>query len=375
MMEEESAPKTLKTPFYSKHLENNAKIVNFHGWLMPVEYRGQGILAEAKAVRTSCGLFDVSHMGQIRIKGQKRLEFLQQLVTNDISFLKPGMMQYNLFCNEEGGIIDDLMVYFLKDSLYCVINASNIDTDYQWLVEHNNLGVEIIDESFATCLLALQGPESIKVMRKICGEDIVSLKYMEAKDIEIEGVNCLISRSGYTGEDGFEIYFPRQYSEKIWEMFILAGKGHSLVLCGLGARDILRLEAGYTLYGNDIDLTTGPFEAGLGWAVKMDKEFIGRKALAKKKEKGLKRRRIGFIMVDKAFARQHYPFYSQDGKLIGEATSGAYSPNLDKFIGMGYLPLNEAAVGSSFNVKIRDKFYSAQVAKMPFLKLRVKKEG
>jgi len=353
-----------KTPLYQKHIENNAKIVDFAGWALPVEYKST--LAEAKAVRSTCGLFDVTHMGEILIKGKDSFEFLQGLTPNDISLIKPGQMQYNLFLNDEGGIIDDLMVYRKQNSLLCVVNASNKDKVFRWLHESVQDEVEVIDESDKTALISLQGPSSQKVASAVFDERIANLSHLRFIEEEIEGKVILASRSGYTGEDGFEIYIPFEDATYWWDKFVEAGAQFGLTLCGLGARDILRIEVGYSLYGHEIDDKTNPYEASLGWVVKLNKKFIGRRELIKAKEEGIRRKRVGFIMQERAVPRQGYLVYSGEGA-IGGVCSGTYSPNLDKFIGMAYVETKFAKGDTLVEIEIRNKLYKAKIAKFPFV--------
>ena len=362
-----------KTPLYQKHVENKAHIVDFSGWALPIEYTS--ILKETKAVRLSCGLFDASHMGEIIIKGQAAQDFLQALTPNDISLTQAGQLQYNVFLNEGAGIIDDLMVYNLGNSFLCVVNASNINKVYTWLcrarleakyVKADN--VEIIDESPEISLLSLQGPESAKVISEIFGKDINNLKYMHFAQLNFENKNIILSRSGYTGEDGFELYCPNCVAPALWDVILEKGKSHGLCLCGLGARDVLRIEAGYPLYGHEINDTINPLEASLNWVVKLKKDFIAKDKL---KNAEITRLRVGFVMSDRAIARQGYGVYSND-KVVGQVTSGTFSPNLDKFIGMAYLEKEFSKTGTPIDIKIRDKFYKAQVTNFNFIKRRQK---
>ncbi len=358
-----------KTPLYQKHIENKGKIVDFAGWALPVEYRST--LAEAKAVRTTCGLFDVTHMGEILIEGKDSLKFLQSLTPNDISLIKSGQLQYNLFLNDEAGIIDDLMVYRKENSLLCVVNASNKDKAFAWLCGKAEGDVKVIDESDKTALIALQGPASQKIINAVFGEPIANLEHMHFLEEKIEGKVVFASRSGYTGEDGFEIYLPLQDACYWWDRFVEAGKNFGLMLCGLGARDILRIEEGYPLYGHEIDEDTNPYEATLGWVVKLNKDFIGRSHLMKIKEEGLVRRRTGFIMEQRAMARQGYLVYCGQGA-VGEVCSATYSPNIDKFIGMAYIESKFAKEGTLVEIEVRNRLYKAKIAKFPFISAKMR---
>jgi aminomethyltransferase len=366
-----------KTPLYQKHIDNHARIVDFGGWSMPIEY--ESILKEAKATRTSCGLFDASHMGEIKIKGKGALSFLQKLTPNDISLTTKGQLQYNVFLNNNGGIIDDLMVYNLGGDYLCIVNASNTDKVYKWLKEKEDNTVQIVDESQDTSLLSLQGPSASGVMAEVFGKSIPDIKYMHfiEKEFSAEdgqggsasggrGKSIIISRSGYTGEDGFEIYSANSDIVFIWDKILESGRKANLALCGLGARDILRIEAGYPLYGHEINDETNPLEASLDWVVKFNKEFIAKERLLAVKEKGITRKRVGFIMQDRAPARQSYEVY-HDTKLVGFVTSGTYSPNLEKFIGMAYVDITCVKAQTPIEIKIRDKFYKAKITKFNFI--------
>jgi len=363
-----------KTPLYEKHIENNAHIVDFSGWALPIEYTS--ILKETKATRVTCGLFDASHMGEIIVKGAQALDFLQALTPNDISKNKPGQLQYNVFLNEKAGIIDDLMVYNLGDSFLCVVNASNINKVYTHLCKVHLEGkyakpenVEIVDESPEVSLLSLQGPNSAKIISEIFGKDINNIKYMHFVQLNFKNKNIILSRSGYTGEDGFELYCPNSIAGSLWDSILEKGKEHGLCLCGLGARDVLRIEAGYPLYGHEINDDTNPLAASLDWVVKFKKDFIAKDKLKKSE---ITRLRVGFIMNDRAIARQGYGVYSNN-KIAGEVTSGTFSPNLDKFIGMAYLDKESSKIGTPIEIKIRDKFYKAQISDFNFIKPRTKR--
>ncbi|MFA7677281.1 MAG: glycine cleavage system aminomethyltransferase GcvT [Candidatus Omnitrophota bacterium] len=359
-----------KTSLYQKHIQEKGKIIDFSGWLLPVEYKS--MLFEAKAVRTSCGIFDASHMGELLVKGPGAVDFLQRFTSNDISSLVPGQMQYNLFLNEDAGVIDDLMIYRKEKDLLCVVNASNKDKVLAWLTENNSIGIEIEDASSKMSLIALQGLTACNIVREVFGRDFEDLGYMSFLEKKAEGRDVLVSRSGYTGEDGFEIYTSWDDAGFWWDKLVSAGKRYGLTFCGLGARDILRIEAGYPLYGHEIDEETNPYEASLGWAVKLKKEFIARDRLFKIKEQGLKRKRVGFIMQSRALVRQGYPVYSGEEK-IGEVTSGTYSPNLEKFIGMAYIEKDYAQIGAKISVEVRGKRYEAEITNFSFVNQKTKK--
>ena len=358
-----------KTPFYQKHLQNKGRIIDFCGWALPSEYKS--MLAEAKAVRLKCGIFDASHMGEIEVKGRGAFSFLQRLVSNDISIIDAGRMQYNLFLNEAGGIIDDLMIYRQEESFLCVVNASNKDKVLRWLEKNIQPDVEITDQSNNLALISIQGPHSAEIVKKVFGPEESELKYLSFRKIKIQDGEIIISRSGYTGEDGFEIYLSWEGGIQWWNKLTELGQELGIKPCGLGSRDILRIEAGYPLYGHEIDDFTNPYEACLVWAVKLNKDFIGKEELLKAKDKGLKKKRIGIIMQERAVPRQGYLLYLE-GRVIGEISSGTYSPNLDKFIGMAYVEEKYAKCGLEVSLEVRNKLYRAEVARFPFVDIRTK---
>jgi len=358
-----------KTPLYEKHLQNNAKIVEFEGWALPLEYRG--ILSEAKFSRTSCGLFDISHMGQILIEGEKAFDSLQYLTTNDISLTTKGKLQYNLFINEDGGIIDDCMIYNLGKSFLCVVNASNKEEVLNWLIKKIDSNVSIVDKSDSFALISIQGPNSEKIVRKVFLASLSELEYMHFIKEIIDEKEIIISRSGYTAEDGFELYLDSKDACLFWDKLIKEGR--DLILpCGLGARDILRIEAGYPLYGHELDRLTNPYEATLAWAIKTNKDFIAKEKIVKVKKDGLRKKRIGFMMQERALVRKDYPIYS-GSKQIGLVSSGTYSPNLNKFIGMAYVDIDYANYNSIVDIEVRGKLYRAEIVRFPFIKERVKR--
>jgi aminomethyltransferase len=357
-----------KTTFNGIHKKLGAKMVEFAGFEMPIQY--SSIIAEHKAVRNSVGVFDVSHMGEVFISGDKALEFVQYITINDASKLFPGKVQYSAMCYPDGGIVDDLLVYKLSDTEFLlVINASNIDKDVRWMKENNKFGVSIDDRSDEYSLLAVQGPNSEEVIKKLVKE-MPELEYYHFTKGKIAGIDMIISRTGYTGEIGYELYFTGDVSdaEKVWNELFKAGKEFDIQPVGLAARDSLRLEMGYCLYGNDIDQTTNPIEAGLGWITKLDKEnFIGKDAILKIKQEGPGRKLVAMISDEKTFPRKGYDITS-DSKKVGVVTSGTVSPVLEKPIALGYVnkPLNTA--GSNVAFKIRDKEFPATVTKLPFVK-------
>ncbi len=348
------------------HISLGAKMVEFAGYLMPIQY--EGIREEHHAVRNSVGVFDVSHMGEFILKGDDALDLVQRTCSNDAARLTDGRAQYSCMPNETGGIIDDLIVYRIDEKTYMlVVNASNIKKDWDWLQKHNTKNVEMHDISAKTTLLAVQGPAATGVLQKLTDIDLGSIKYYHFAKRAFAGCdNVLISNTGYTGSGGFELYFEKGDSQKIWDAVMAAGREAGIRPCGLGARDTLRLEMGFCLYGNDIDETTSPLEAGLGWITKFTKAFTNATALKAQKEQGVRRKLAGFIMVDKGIPRQGYPITDGAGAEIGRVTSGTQSPSLGIAIGMGYVPPEKAAPGSDIHISIRDKQLKASIVKTPF---------
>jgi len=360
-----------KTAFYAIHKRLGAKIVEFAGFEMPVQY--SGILDEHRAVRQNVGIFDVSHMGEFEIRGKDALALVQKVTTNDASKLVEGKVQYSAMCYPEGGIVDDLLVYRLATGgrFMFVVNAANLDKDFDWIKSNKDgLDVELTDKSDDTSLLAIQGPKSLATLQKLTKADLSKVAYYSFVRDSIAGVPMIISRTGYTGELGFEIYFDSSpaTAEQIWSAVMEAGKEFKISPVGLGARDTLRLEMGFCLYGNDIDRTTNPLEAGLGWITKLDKgDFVGRDSLLKVKQQGLKRKLIGFVTEeDKAFPRHGYEIRSS-GKSMGHVTSGTVSPVLAKGIGMGYVDLVASRPGNGIEIIIRNRDVKAKVVKLPFI--------
>ena len=357
------------TPFTEKHIALGAKMAEFAGYNMPISY--SGINDEHHAVRKNAGVFDVSHMGEFILKGEHALEIIQKLTTNDASKLVKGKAQYSCFTNEKGGIVDDLIVYCIEENkvYMLVVNASNIEKDWNWIVEHNTSDVEMHNISDQTCLLAIQGPNATKILQPLTEIDILNLKYYSFVKGVFAGVNnVLISATGYTGAGGVEIYFENKEdaAEKIWDAIFEAGKEAALKPIGLAARDTLRLEMGYCLYGNDIDDTTSPLEAGLGWITKFTKDFTAKEILEKQKQQGIDRKLVGFEMVDKGIPRHGYEIKDFSGQFIGHVTSGTQSPSLNKAIGMGYVRTAFAHLDTNIYIKIRDKLLIAKVVKFPF---------
>ena len=360
-----------ETPFYKKHIALRAKMVPFAGYNMPVSYTG--IKDEHVAVRTNAGVFDVSHMGEFMVKGDHALDLIQRTTTNDASKLESGEAQYSCMPNSNGGIIDDLLVYCVeKNKVYMlVVNASNIEKDFTWLVQNNIHNAELIDISDKTCLLAVQGPNATKIIQPLTETEIMNLKYYTFVRTRFASVdNVIISATGYTGAGGVEIYFEDKdnHAEKIWNAIFTLGDGLSIQPVGLGARDTLRLEMGYCLYGNDIDDSTSPLEAGLGWITKLNKaeNFTAKDILLAEKAAGIKRKLVGFEMIDRGIARGHYQIKDKDGNLIGHVTSGTQSPSLDKAIGMGYVDMAHASLDSEIYIDIRNQLLKAKIVKVPF---------
>lgn len=357
-----------KTPFYEQHVAAGGKMVPFAGFLMPVQYTG--IIEEHRHVRSKVGLFDVSHMGEIEVRGPEALKFLSYVTVNDPAALEVGQVQYSAMCYPDAGIVDDLLVYRFPDHYFLVVNASNLDKDYAWLQEQaKGFDITLKNTSPEVAQLALQGPQADPLLQKICNLKLSDMKFYWFKVGKVDGVEMIVSRTGYTGEDGFELYFDKKYAGQIWEALFKAGKEFDLRPIGLGARDSLRLEMKYCLYGNDIDKTTSPLEAGLGWITKLKKEgdFIAKDVLLKQKAEGLKRKLVGFEVEGNAFPRQHYKVF-KDGSQVGEVASGVFSPSVSKGIGTAYVPSEFAKTGTDLQVEIRGKMIPAKVAETPFWK-------
>ncbi|MBI3585898.1 MAG: glycine cleavage system aminomethyltransferase GcvT [Ignavibacteriales bacterium] len=356
-----------RTPLYEIHKSLGAKLVEFGGFEMPVQYTG--IIEEHLVVRKKVGVFDVSHMGEFEVRGKDALSFLQKTTVNDVSKLHEGRVQYSAMCYENGGIVDDLLVYHCGDHYMLVVNASNTQKDFDWLQSHVSGDVDLKDKSDSFALLAVQGPKSLQTLQKLTSVDLSKIEYYHFTRGTVAGVPMIISRTGYTGEMGFELYLESNAAtcSTIWQVIFDAGKEYGIAPIGLGARDTLRLEMGFCLYGNDIDQTTHPLEAGLGWITKLNKgDFLGKPALVKAKEEGLKRRLVGFTLKEKAFPRHGYELKSNSTS-IGQVTSGTFSPSLEYGIGMGYVSAAFSEPGSSIEIVIRGKGIPAQVVKLPFV--------
>lgn len=365
-----SKPSFMKnTPFTEKHIALGAKMAEFAGYNMPISY--SGINDEHAAVRNNAGVFDVSHMGEFILKGEHALDLIQRVTSNDASKLSDGKAQYSCLPNNDGGIVDDLLVYCLEENkaYMLVVNASNIEKDWNWIMQHNDKGVEMHNISDKTCLLAIQGPNATKILQPLTELDIMNLKYYTFTKGTFAGVeNVLISATGYTGAGGVEIYFEDTGNNAmiIWDAIFNAGAAQGIKPIGLGARDTLRLEMGFCLYGNDIDDSTSPLEAGLGWITKFTKDFTNRAHFEKQKAEGLSRKLVGFEMIDKGIARHDYEIKNAEGQVIGKVTSGTQSPSLGKAIGMGYVTTDLSAIGSEIYINIRNTMVKAKVTKMPF---------
>lgn len=355
-------------PLNDKHISLGGKMVPFAGYSMPVQY--SGVNDEHDTVRNAVGIFDVSHMGEFWIKGPEALNLIQKVTSNDASKLFDGKAQYSCLPNETGGIVDDLLVYKFGDEEYMlVVNASNIEKDWNWISKHNTMGAKMINASDDTSLFAVQGPKAADVLQKLTDVDLKAMEYYTFKVGKLAGFeNIIISATGYTGAGGFELYVPNSAAVAIWDAILNAGKEFGIKPIGLGARDTLRLEMGFCLYGNDIDDTTSPLEAGLGWVTKFTKPFVNSDALQKQKEAGVTRKLVGFQMLDRAIPRHDYPICDANGKVIGKVTSGTQSPSLKMGIGLGYVPTELANPGSEIYVNIREKLNKAVVVKIPFLK-------
>jgi aminomethyltransferase len=350
------------------HIREGAKMVPFAGYNMPVQYAG--INVEHETVRKAVGVFDVSHMGEFILKGDKALDLIQQVTSNDASKLYDGKVQYSCLPNEDGGIVDDLLVYRIDEKTYMlVVNASNIEKDWNWISQYNTYGVDMKNISDRTSLLAIQGPKATEALQSLTEIDLGSMEYYTFQKGKFASIdNVVVSATGYTGAGGFEIYFDNEHAEEIWAAVFKAGEAFGIKPIGLAARDTLRLEMGFCLYGNDIDDTTSPLEAGLGWITKFTKPFTNAEALQQQKQQGITKKLIGFEMIDRGIPRHDYEIVDTDGNVIGRVTSGTQSPSLQKAIGMGYVNQSFAKEGSEIYIKIRDNKVKAQVVKMPFLK-------
>ena len=356
------------TALSQTHIALGAKMVPFAGYNMPVQYAG--INVEHETVRKGVGVFDVSHMGEFILKGEGALDLIQKVTSNDASKLYDGKVQYSCLPNEQGGIVDDLLVYRIDEKTYMlVVNASNIQKDWDWISKYNTYGVDMKDISDRTSLLAVQGPKATAALQSLTDMDLSAMEYYTFQKGKFAGIdNVLISATGYTGAGGFEIYFDNEHAETIWNAIFEAGAPFGIQPIGLGARDTLRLEMGFCLYGNDIDDTTSPLEAGLGWITKFTKDFVNSDHLSAQKQEGVKRKLVGFEMIDRGIPRHDYEICDAAGHTIGKVTSGTQSPSLQKAIGLGYVGTDFAKEGTEIFIKIREQLVKAQVVKFPFYK-------
>ncbi|MFZ2430577.1 MAG: glycine cleavage system aminomethyltransferase GcvT [Lutibacter sp.] len=350
------------------HESLGAKMVPFAGFMMPVQY--EGINIEHETVRNGVGVFDVSHMGEFHLKGKNALALIQKVTSNDASVLVDGKVQYSCLPNDDGGIVDDLLVYRItEDHYFLVVNASNIEKDWNWISSHNDLGVEMTNVSDELSLLAVQGPKAAQALQSLTDIDLAAMEYYTVKIGTFAGIdNVIVSATGYTGSGGFEIYFKNKDAEHIWNAVFEAGEKFGIKPIGLAARDTLRLEMGFCLYGNDINDTTSPIEAGLGWITKFTKDFTNSAALKKQKEEGVSKKLVAFEVIEKAVPRHDYEIVNEDGENIGVVTSGTMSPSLKKGIGMGYVKTAYAKLGTKIFIQIRNKAIPATVVKLPFYK-------
>lgn len=356
------------TALTNKHIALGAKMVPFAGYNMPVQY--EGVKAEHDCVRNAVGVFDVSHMGEFKLKGDKALDLIQSVTSNDASKMVNGQAQYSCLPNNDGGIVDDLLVYKVNDKeYYLVVNASNMEKDWNWISKHNTFGVEMVDVSEKTSLLAVQGPKAAQALQSLTNIDLAAMKYYTFQLGTFAGCeNVIVSATGYTGAGGFELYINNADAEKVWDKIFEAGAPYGIKPIGLAARDTLRLEMGFCLYGNDINDTTSPLEAGLGWITKFTKEFTNSANLKAQKEAGVKKKLVAFEMVDKGIPRHDYEIHDSKGTKIGVVTSGTQSPSLNIAIGLGYVTTEHSALGSEIFISVRDKGLKAKVVALPFYK-------
>ncbi len=355
-----------KTALTSTHIDLGAKMVEFAGYYMPLQYEGLGI--EHETVRNDVGVFDVSHMGEFLLSGPNALDLIQKVSSNDATKLTIGKAQYSCLPNDKGGIVDDLIIYKIKEEQYLlVVNASNIEKDWDWISKHNTMGVEMKDLSMDYSLLAIQGPKAVEAMQSLTSIDLSQIAFYNFEVSDFAGIeNVIISATGYTGSGGFEIYCKNSEAKQIWDKVFEAGADFGIKPIGLAARDTLRLEKGYCLYGNDINDTTSPLEAGLGWVTKFTKDFVNADNLKAQKEAGVTRKLVGFEMLERGIPRHDYPIVDADGNEIGIVTSGTMAPSLNKGIGMGYVPTELSKPDSEIYIQVRKKQLKAKVVKMPF---------
>lgn len=365
---EQTETLVLETPFTEIHKSLGAKMAPFAGYLMPITY--DGVVAEHVNVRENVGVFDVSHMGEFIVKGEHALDLIQWITSNDASSLTDGKVQYSCFPNENGGIVDDLLVYRIDSQTFMlVVNASNIQKDFNWIASQNKWNVDVKDISERTALLAVQGPNAAKALQTLTDVKLDDLVYYTFKKGKFAGVeNVLISATGYTGAGGFEIYFDKEHATHVWNAIFIAGHELNIKPAGLAARDTLRLEMGFCLYGNDIDDTTSPIEAGLGWITKFNKDFVSKSILENQKQNGVTKKLIGFELVDRGVPRQGYDVCDSDGNTIGKVTSGTKTPSLQNPVGLAYVSSAFSKVDTELFIKVREQLIKAKVVKLPFFK-------
>jgi len=356
-----------KTSLYEEHRKMGGKLVEFAGFYMPIQYKN-GILNEVRRVRNTVGVFDVSHMGEVEVKGKDALEFVNYITINDASKLEPYQVQYSAMCYENAGIVDDLLVYRLPDRFFLVVNASNTDKDFSWIMQNKRGDVEILNISDTITQLAVQGSDALNVVQRLTEYNLSEMQFYWSIETKVAGIDAILSRTGYTGEDGFEIYIKNENGVLLWNKVFNAGGEFNIEPIGLGARDLLRLEMKYCLYGNDIDKTTNPLEAGLSWITKLDKdEFISKEVLLEQKKLGIKRRLVCFEMLEKSIPRHHYEIF-KDGDKVGFVTSGNFSPSINKYIGLGYIDKPFHKLGTEVLIDMRGSKKKAVVVKPPFYK-------
>ena len=358
-----------KTALYNKHIELRAKMVPFAGYEMPVQY--SGVNQEHINVRNNVGVFDVSHMGEFIVKGENALKLIQKISSNDASTLFPGRAQYSYLPNSEGGIVDDMLVYMIKENHYMlVVNASNIEKDWNWISIQNTMGAELSNISENLSLIAVQGPKAVELLQNYTDLNLSAIKFYHFQKGTFAGYNdIIISATGYTGSGGFELYVPNSYAVEIWDLIFSSDSKYNVLPAGLAARDTLRLEMGYCLYGNDINDQTSPISAGLSWVTKFNKEFIGKDIIQNHKLQGTQNKLIAFELLERGIPRKDYEIMNADGKLIGKVTSGTMGPSVRKAIGMGYVNSNFSNFGNSIFINIRNKSIPAKIVKLPFFKI------
>ena len=358
-----------KTALYNKHIEFQAKMIPFAGYEMPVQY--SGVNHEHINVRNNVGVFDVSHMGEFLVKGENALKLIQKISSNDASTLFPGRAQYSYLPNKEGGIVDDMIVYMIEENHYMlVVNASNIEKDWLWISSQNTMGVDLINISENITLIAVQGPKSVELLQNYTDLNLSSIKFYHFQKGIFAGFNdIIISATGYTGSGGFELYIPNKHAEVIWDLIFSSDSKYNVLPIGLAARDTLRLEMGYCLYGNDINDYTSPISAGLSWVTKFNKEFIGKDIIQNHKLQGTQNKLVAFELLERGIPRKDYEIMNADGKLIGKVTSGTMGPSVKKAIGMGYVNTDFSNFGNSIFINIRNKLIPAKIVKLPFFKV------